>query len=199
MAVEPVASHFTDWASLCSNSMCRVLFEMVMKFQVLTEMSMKMTPLGCCALQSDRYWPLFQMCLLPPSSKRSTLLVKGVSTSVYESKRGNSQKEEQGFPILLVLLTHLRDQEVVYFFASLWAKLCMSLVTLMHATCTVTFTLLDKSPYSFGTEIQMRFVAHITCHLVCVTLGPSGNYMYHLISQSVTLHFVFVCFVWLSE
>jgi hypothetical protein len=29
-------------------------------------------------------------------------------------------------------------------------------------------------------------------------LKPDGNNMYHLLQQSVTLHFVFVCFIWFS-
>jgi hypothetical protein len=29
----------------------------------------------------------------------------------------------------------------------------------------------------------------------CKPLEPSGNYTYHLLQQSVTLHFVFTCFV----
>jgi hypothetical protein len=43
------------------------------------------------------------------------------------------------------------------------------------------------------TQCALRFVLNL--------LNPlklSGNYMYHLLQQSVTLRFVFVCFVWFS-
>jgi hypothetical protein len=42
-----------------------------------------------------------------------------------------------------------------------------------------------------------------TCELICAlfygtfSLTPSGNYMNHLLWQSVMLHFVFIAFVWL--
>jgi hypothetical protein len=42
--------------------------------------------------------------------------------------------------------------------------------------------------------------SHLCRHEQTVNpLKPSGNYMYHLLWQSVTLHFVFMCFVRFSE
>jgi hypothetical protein len=37
-----------------------------------------------------------------------------------------------------------------------------------------------------------------TAHYNCFALKSSGNYMYHLLQQSVTVHFAFMGFIWFS-
>jgi D-alanyl-lipoteichoic acid acyltransferase DltB (MBOAT superfamily) len=65
-----------------------------------------------------------------------------------------------------------------------------SYITLNGVMKYVCFETKSRKKYSNVGYLSMTFVFN--------SLKTSGNYMYHLLYQSVTLHFVFMGFVWFS-
>jgi hypothetical protein len=82
-------------------------------------------------------------------------------------------------------------------------------ITVMMMTVTGRYAKPDKRKYIRKNTLSLKFILILLSHLrTCISDGlfssgfnplrPSGNYINRMLWQSVTLHFVFIGFVWFS-
>jgi hypothetical protein len=81
--------------------------------------------------------------------------------------------------------------------ASSTRSLLQNFCCVLNSLVATELLQLKRHKKAFGQTNQTFKI--ISCpHIILNPLKPSGNYMYHLLQQSVTLHFVCMCFVWFS-